>query len=107
MKTIISVDGATPNVAMAEKYGMRYVHLPHGYDEFQLSVVKNLPKPSVIYRGRFIFIVIMANIEALRRQPCLCGCRLCVLERCVNGFENVGTNPHYRGLYQALETRND
>ncbi len=32
VKTIISVDGATPHVALAEKYGMRYVHLPHGYN---------------------------------------------------------------------------
>src|SRR5258706_10041968 len=32
IKTIISVDGAKPDVEMAKKYGLRYVHLPHGYD---------------------------------------------------------------------------
>jgi hypothetical protein len=32
VKTIISVDGAKPDVAMAKKHGLRYVHLPHGYD---------------------------------------------------------------------------
>ena len=32
IKTVISVDGAKPDLAMAKKYGMRYVHLPHGYD---------------------------------------------------------------------------
>src|SRR5262245_46397548 len=32
VKTIISVDGARPEVELAKKYGLRYVHLPHGYD---------------------------------------------------------------------------
>jgi hypothetical protein len=32
VKTIISVDGARPDVALAKAHGMRYVHLPHGYD---------------------------------------------------------------------------
>lgn len=29
---IVSVDGATPDVDLARKYGMRYVHVPIGYD---------------------------------------------------------------------------
>jgi protein tyrosine phosphatase (PTP) superfamily phosphohydrolase (DUF442 family) len=33
-KTIISVDGAKPNVALAEKYGLKYIHLPIGYNGF-------------------------------------------------------------------------
>ena len=32
VKTIVSVDGAKPAVDMARKYGMRYVHIPIGYD---------------------------------------------------------------------------
>ncbi|MGH7213540.1 MAG: cytochrome c [Tepidisphaeraceae bacterium] len=32
VKTIITVDGARPNVELARKYGMGYVHLPIGYD---------------------------------------------------------------------------
>src|SRR5687767_8381773 len=32
VRTIISVDGAAPNVELARKFGMRYVHLPIGYD---------------------------------------------------------------------------
>src|SRR5262245_48068007 len=32
VKTIVSVDGAKPDVAGAKKFGMRYVHLPIGYD---------------------------------------------------------------------------
>jgi protein tyrosine phosphatase (PTP) superfamily phosphohydrolase (DUF442 family)/cytochrome c556 len=32
VKTIISVDGIKPNVELAYQFGMRYVHLPFGYD---------------------------------------------------------------------------
>jgi protein tyrosine phosphatase (PTP) superfamily phosphohydrolase (DUF442 family) len=32
IKTIVSVDGSEPNVAEAKKHGLRYVHIPIGYD---------------------------------------------------------------------------
>lgn len=32
VRTIISVDGAKPEADLAEKFGIRYVHLPIGYD---------------------------------------------------------------------------
>jgi hypothetical protein len=34
VRTIISVDGAVPDVAGAAAHGMRYIHLPIGYDGF-------------------------------------------------------------------------
>ena len=42
VRTIISVDGATPDVATANKYGLRYVHLPHGYDDISTTRAKEL-----------------------------------------------------------------
>jgi protein tyrosine phosphatase (PTP) superfamily phosphohydrolase (DUF442 family) len=32
IRTIVSVDGARPDVATAGRYGLRYVHIPIGYD---------------------------------------------------------------------------
>jgi protein tyrosine phosphatase (PTP) superfamily phosphohydrolase (DUF442 family) len=32
VKTVVSVDGAKPNVELARKHGLRYVHIPIGYD---------------------------------------------------------------------------
>lgn len=32
VKVIVSVDGAKPKVDLAKKYGLRYVHIPIGYD---------------------------------------------------------------------------
>ena len=34
VKTIISVDGAEPDVAVAKAHGIRYIHLPIGYNGF-------------------------------------------------------------------------
>lgn len=56
VKTVISVDGAKPDVALAKKHGLRYVHLPHGYDgisaNLQLQLVKAgeaLPGPIYVH----------------------------------------------------------
>lgn len=32
VRAILSVDGAAPNLELARKYGMRYIHIPIGYD---------------------------------------------------------------------------
>jgi protein tyrosine phosphatase (PTP) superfamily phosphohydrolase (DUF442 family) len=32
VRTVVTVDGAKPDVATARKYGLRYVHIPIGYD---------------------------------------------------------------------------
>ena len=32
IRTVITVDGARPDVAIARRFGLRYVHLPFGYD---------------------------------------------------------------------------
>jgi len=56
VKTVISVDGAIPDVAGAKARGMRYVHLPIGYDGFDdarraelVRAVRDLPKPVFIH----------------------------------------------------------
>jgi len=44
VKTVISVDGARPDVATARRYDLRYVHLPHGYDGIPQQRVQELAK---------------------------------------------------------------
>ncbi len=55
-RTIISVDGVTPDVAAAESNQMQYIHLPHGYDGISDSrvteiakAIHDLPKPIYIH----------------------------------------------------------
>lgn len=35
VKTLVSVDGAQPDVELARKHGLRYIHIPIGYDGFE------------------------------------------------------------------------
>jgi len=53
IKTIISVDGAKPDIERARKHGMTYVHLPFGYDgiprERLVALVKASELPGSIY----------------------------------------------------------
>src|SRR5205814_1359060 len=52
IRTVITVDGARPDVERARRFGLRYVHLPIGYDgvpearAYQLArAVRDLPGP--------------------------------------------------------------
>jgi hypothetical protein len=56
VRTILSVDGALPDVDRARARGMRYVHLPIGYDGFDdarkvelARAVRDLPRPIYIH----------------------------------------------------------
>ncbi len=56
IKTIISVDGATPDVDSAHRFGMKYVHLPFGYDGVPAAqgqaiakALRDLPGPIYIH----------------------------------------------------------
>ena len=51
IKTVISVDGVKPDIALAEKYGMRYVHLPHGYNGISDDRVAELAKAVRDFEG--------------------------------------------------------
>lgn len=53
VKTIVSVDGARPDVEMARKHGLRYVHLPHGYDGISTNLQLQLAKAGETLPGPF------------------------------------------------------
>jgi hypothetical protein len=55
VKTIVTVDGATPDVETARKHGIRYVHLPHGYDGISTNLQLQLVKLGEMLPGR-IFV---------------------------------------------------
>src|SRR5512134_2416916 len=44
VKTVISVDGAQPDVEAARKHGLRYIHLPIGYDGVPTNRIAELVK---------------------------------------------------------------
>jgi hypothetical protein len=94
-------------VATAEKYGLRYVHLPHGYDGIPdekaamlAKAVSELPGPIYIHchHGKH-------RSPAAAAVACV-GAGLIEPKQALPILETAGTSPNYRGLYQsARETR--
>lgn len=104
IKTIITVDGAKPDVDAARRFGIRYVHLPIGYDGVPagqaLRLVKaaeTLPGPIYIHchhgmhRGPSGAAVICMSVEGW--TP----------EQAESWLHLAGTATNYPGLYRSVE----
>ncbi len=102
--TIISVDGATPDVETAAKHGLRYVHLPIGYHGMEKArqlelarAVRDLPGPIYLHchhgkhRGPAAAVTAAVLLDEL--TP----------EEAVAVMKKAGTSPHYKGLYACAE----
>lgn len=102
VKTIISVDGARPDEALARKYGMRYVHIPVTYSgvtrDQALSIgraVRDLPGPVFIHchhgkhRGPTAAVIAVMVNEGW------------TVEQAQATMKQAGTSPHYTGLWAA------
>lgn len=105
VKTIISVDGAKPDVALAKKHGLRYVHLPHGYDgvpesraKLLAKAVRDLPGPIYIHchHGKH-------RSPAAATVACV-GAGFLPSDRALGVLRAAGTSENYRGLYQSAES---
>lgn len=104
VKTIVSVDGARPDVETASRFGQRYVHFPLGYGGISgpqalalAKAVSELPVPIYIHchhgKHRGPAAVMVACIGAGLVSP-----------RHAESFLRIaGTNPKYTGLYEAVE----
>jgi protein tyrosine phosphatase (PTP) superfamily phosphohydrolase (DUF442 family) len=101
IRTILSVDGATPEIAKAEKYGLRYVHLPIGYDgisrERLLQLVKarqTLPSPIYVHchHGKHRGPAVVAALQ-------LCTDPQWDAQTATQWLDQAGTDPRYKGLF--------
>lgn len=104
VRTIISVDGARPDVTLAKKYGLRYVHMPHGYDGIPderakelAKAVRELPGPIYIHchHGKH-------RSPAATATACV-GAGLIAPVDSLSILEAAGTSKGYRGLYYSVE----
>lgn len=102
VKTVISVDGAKPDVALARQFGLRYVHLPHGYDGISeqrawelAKAVRDLPGPIYIHchHGKH-------RSPAAAAVACI-GAGLLRPQDSITILRTAGTNEGYRGLYES------
>lgn len=104
VKTVLSVDGAKPDVGLAKKHGLRYVHLPHGYDGVPddrarelAKAVRELEGPVYIHchhgKHRSPAAATVACVAAGFLAP----------HHAVAVLEAAGTSKSYRGLYESAQ----
>ena len=102
VKTIISVDGMKPDVQTAAKYGLRYVHLPHGYDGVPDSRVKELAKAVRDLDGPIYIHCHHGKHRSPAAASVACvAARLIPASQSVSILELAGTSPNYRGLFES------
>ena len=105
VRTIISVDGARPDVVAAARHGLRYVHLPHGYDGVPAERARELAKAVRELEGP----VYIHCHHGKHRSPAAASVA-CVTAGLLDPafaldvLELAGTSRDYRGLYQSAST---
>jgi protein tyrosine phosphatase (PTP) superfamily phosphohydrolase (DUF442 family) len=102
VKTIVSVDGSKPDVETARKHGIRYVHLPFGYDGVPTNRLTELAKVAMTQPGSFFVhchhglhrgpTAVAVMCEAAERWP---------TNRAEAWMREAGTSTDYPGLYRS------
>lgn len=104
VKTIISVDGARPDLDLARKYGMKYVHLPFGYDEVPAQRARELAKAFNEVAGP----VFVHCHHGKHRSPAAVATG-CVVNGTLSNDEGIaamksaGTGENYLGLWDSTK----
>jgi protein tyrosine phosphatase (PTP) superfamily phosphohydrolase (DUF442 family) len=104
IKTVVSVDGAKPDVELAAKYGLKYIHLPHGYDGVPETRGRELAK---VVRDQAGPIYIHCH-HGKHRSPAA-ATAACVANGWIAPAQALGvlefavTSRDYRGLYESVE----
>ena len=107
IRTIISVDGATPAVESARKFGIRYIHLPLGYNQASASNCLRIVKAAEISGGP----VLVHCHHGMHRGPAAAALIATALNSwstkdALEFLEQAGTSHDYPGLYAQVATFN-
>ncbi len=105
IKTVISVDGARPEIEIARKYGMKYVHLPIGYDGIPRETMLRLAKAVLVLPGPFF---VHCHHGKHRGPAAVAAIGLCTDKGCRASdaaafMQQAKTDPKYKGLYAVPE----
>jgi len=103
VRTIISVDGATPDVERARARGMRYVHVPVGYDGIRPDAAATLARAARDLPGP----IYLHCHHGKHRGPAACALIAVALGRMSQEegeafLRLAGTSPDYPGLYASV-----
>jgi hypothetical protein len=106
VSTIISVDGATPQVASARARGMRSIHLPIGYNG--MDEARTLQIAKAVQMGNLTGVVYLHCHHGMHRAPAAAAAAAVTLGDLTNAqaahkLELAGTSPSYPGLFQCVQ----
>lgn len=102
VKTIISVDGARPDAAAARKHGLRYIHLPIGYDGVPSNRVVELVKAAQSVDGPIYVHCHHGKHRGPAAVAVICEATAgWTTNQAVAWLQEAGTATDYGGLYQS------
>ena len=105
VKTIVSVDGAIPDLESARRWGMRYVHLPIGYQG--IDPARRVELARAVMDGRGAGVVYVHCHHGKHRCAAAAATALVGLgdlkpQEGEALMRRSGTSPHYPGLYRVV-----
>ncbi len=101
--TIVSVDGATPDVRLAAKYGLRYVHIPLGYEG-----IDERSRLALVRVARDIHTPLYVHCHHGRHRGPAAAAVICQATGQLNStqatelLKRCGTSPDYKGLWRDV-----
>ena len=103
VKVIVSVDGSKPYVDLAKKHGLRYIHLPIGYDGIPSQRALELAKVATEEKEP----IYVHCHHGKHRGPAAAALMLRLragwsAEQAENFLKQAGTAPDYAGLYKCV-----
>lgn len=105
VRAIVSVDGAAPDVESARKLGLRYVHIPIGYDGIDPSARMKLTRAFAEIPGP----IYVHCHHGKHRGPAAAAIMARAglgwsTEQAVDFMAKAGTSPDYPGLYDSVRS---
>jgi protein tyrosine phosphatase (PTP) superfamily phosphohydrolase (DUF442 family)/cytochrome c556 len=104
VKAIVSVDGIAPDVKLARKHGLRYVHIPIGYDalpqeagDAMTHALRSIDGPIYVHCH-----------HGKHRGPAMAAiagraCGEMTAEQAVDYLKRAGLSPNYEGLWRDVK----
>jgi hypothetical protein len=103
IRTILSVDGTKPNVVAARQHGIRYVHLPIGYDGVPTNRIVELIQAFQESHGPVFIHCHHGKHRGPAAAAVLCEATAgWSTNRAVEWLHMAGTSPEYPGLYRSV-----
>jgi protein tyrosine phosphatase (PTP) superfamily phosphohydrolase (DUF442 family) len=103
VKAIISVDGSKPKAELARKHGMRYIHLPVGYDSLPKQRIAELIKAAETTKGAVYIHCHHGKHRGPAAVAAVCeGLRGWTPETATMWLKQAGTSSDYAGLYRDI-----